>query len=263
MKPNCQSSGAAVCCDVAAFGTAEFNGGELGALRQKPGPARRLPPALLRHSDEQTVACVTAVWQALERYNLADADFSDWGVIAAPRYLGRSEMANAVAKYAAEGAWGISPHLIPHRSLHSISGTISQALGIHGPNFGIGGGSEAAGEIFLSVSTLLERERLPGLWLVMSGWDQEPAPKPDASSTCGAVALALVTESSGAATGRRLRILPAVGEDRSSGKSPLTLEALRTALARSVFPPLPWSWRLPGGVCVELAYAAMDQRLAA
>jgi hypothetical protein len=72
------------------------------------------------------------------------------------------------------GAWGVSPHLIPHRTLHSLSGTISQALGIHGPNLGVGGGPESAVEIMHVAGVFLAEGRFPGLWVVLSGWDPEP-----------------------------------------------------------------------------------------
>ena len=249
MKPICLSTGPtgdAVSCAVAAVGTIQTCGADLVGLRQKPGPARSLPPAVLRHADEQTVAAVAAVWQAMHSAGLCQTSFTDWGVLAAPRFLGRTAMGDAVRRFAAEGAWGISPHLIPHRSLHSISGTISQALGIHGPNFGIGGGTAAAGELFLSVSTLLQRERLPGLWLVMTGWDPEPTPAPVASPpTCGAVALALCAEEATLpASDWRLHIQPPGWGDTAETGGALSLEALCTALTGSVTRS---NWGLPGG----------------
>ncbi len=63
--------------------------------------------------------------------------------MAASRYLGRANLAVALRSFMAEGVWGTSPHLIPHFALHSASGTISLALGSHGPNLGVGGGLHA------------------------------------------------------------------------------------------------------------------------
>ena len=80
--------------------------------------------------------------------------------MAASRYLGRANLAVALRSFMAEGVWGTSPHLIPHFALHSASGTISLALGSHGPNLGVGGGLHAASEGFLAALTLaVDRRR--------------------------------------------------------------------------------------------------------
>ena len=63
-----------------------------------------------------------------------------WGILAASRFLGRSSLVVALDRFRSEGVWGVSPHLIPHYALHSPAGTLSLALGVHGPNLGIGGG---------------------------------------------------------------------------------------------------------------------------
>src|SRR5262249_310020 len=114
----------------------------LPALRQRPGPGigESLPATFLRHADEQTVAGLPAVLHAIQNSRMSVADFRDWGIVAAPCFIGRATLAVALQRLATEGAWGISPHLIPHRSQHAVSGTISQVLKIFGPNFGAGGG---------------------------------------------------------------------------------------------------------------------------
>src|SRR5262249_38828752 len=143
--------------------------------------------------------------------------FTDWAVLAAPRFLGRTALAQALNRFALEGAWGISPHLIPHHSLHSLSGTISQALTIHGPNYGIGGGPDAASKALLTAAALLTADRLPRLWVGLTGYD--PAPLRPLAATgnlaaatpptqCNAVALALV--SADRATDLSLHIAPSV-----------------------------------------------------
>src|SRR5262249_46135975 len=139
-------AGSAVCCDVVAFGSAQLTPEQLPALRQRPGPGvgQSLPANFLKHADEQTVAALAAVLQAVEEPGLAGTCFTDWGVVAAPCFLGRATLVLALQRYAAEGAWGLSPHFIPHRSQHAVAGTISQALKIHGPNFGAGGGPTGA-----------------------------------------------------------------------------------------------------------------------
>ncbi len=99
-------------------------------------------------------------------------------MVAASRYLGRANLAVALRSFMAEGVWGTSPHLIPHFALHSASGTISLALGSHGPNLGVGGGLHAAAEGFLAALTWLASGVVPGVWLVLSGWSPELVPDP-------------------------------------------------------------------------------------
>lgn len=160
----------AVCCDIAAEAVVRANLDCLDQLRRHPGPVcgDPLPAPLLKHADEQTVAGLCAVYQAIAKSRLQPDCFCDWGVVAAPRFLGRPTMAAALQRFFTEGAWGVSPHLIPHRSLHSISGTVSQALKIHGPNFGVGGGPDGHTEALLAATALLERKQLPGVWVVLT-----------------------------------------------------------------------------------------------
>ncbi|HEV3164546.1 MAG TPA: hypothetical protein VGZ22_11010 [Isosphaeraceae bacterium] len=160
-----------------------------------------MPGSLLRYSDEQTVAGVAAVFSAMEGLRLKPDRFEGWGVVAAPRFLGRANLAQAMRSFAAEGVWGISPHLIPHFALHSPSGTISLALGLQGPNLGVGGGLHSAAEGFLTALTWLATGVVPGVWLILSGWSPELVPdRRGGTSSCGdclALALALVTAGPG------------------------------------------------------------------
>jgi hypothetical protein len=202
-----------------------------------------LPASFLKHADEQTVAGLAAVFKAVHVGELQTTDFSDWGVLAAPRFLGRPAMAAALQRFKAEGAWGVSPHLIPHRSLHSISGTVSQALKIHGPNFGIGGGHGAAAEALLAATAMLEGQKLPGVWVVLTCLDPEQPPDvnglPAAGTQCVGLALAL-TPLRGTRCRLRLRIvcgMPEVGVRNATtglegGLDLLRLEVL-LSLARS------------------------------
>jgi hypothetical protein len=200
------AAGTVVRCAVIAHGSVQVTEDMLGKVRHNPGPpaGQALPPSFLKHADEQTVVAMAAVLQAIHSSQLAAIDFTNWGVLAAPRYLGRLTTIQALQRFAAEGAWGISPHLIPHRTLHALSGTISQALAIHGPNLGVGGGPDAAREVMAVAASFLSTENLPGIWVVMTGWDPEPAPAkaterfsiPSTNGhgrvpVCGAVALAL------------------------------------------------------------------------
>ena len=115
----------------------------------------RVPPSLLRYADEQTIAGTAAVFTAIEAMGASPDRFEAWGVVAATRYLGRANLAVALRSFMAEGVWGTSPHLIPHFALHSASGSISLALGSHGPNLGVGGGLHAVAEGFLTALTWL------------------------------------------------------------------------------------------------------------
>jgi hypothetical protein len=191
-------------------------------LRRQPGPVpgEPLPASFLKHADEQTVAGLTAVYRAVHDHALGAAfpqGFRDWGVVAGPRFLGRPAMAASLQRYLAEGAWGVSPHMIPHRSLHSISGTVSQALKVHGPNFGVGGGPGCEAEALLVATALLERRRLPGVWVVLTRLDPELPPddsgRPTPGTFCQALALALVPARDGWPGLRlRLSVEPRAGE---------------------------------------------------
>ena len=165
----------------------------------------------------------------------------------------------------------MSPHLIPHRSLHSLSGTVSQALKVHGPNFGSGGGPHGAADALLTAAALLNGSRLPGVWVVLTGWDPEPAT--DAAgqvlsqeNLCNAVALALVPTLS--ATRITLRVVPASLEPRRNGHggiSVLSLEGLLRVLSGAGPQSATVVWQLPGGerLEVERHHAAASNGLAA
>jgi hypothetical protein len=259
---------AEVCCAVAAYATARATSETLIALRQQPGPApgEPLPPAFLKHADEQTVVGIAALLQAIARFGLTGTDFTHWGALAAPRFLGRAALRLALQRFAAEGAWGISPHLIPHRSLHSISGTVSQALKLHGPNFGVGGGPGGAAEAIQTAAALLQGDRLPGVWVVWTGWNPEPTPELNghaAAAEVSGAALALVADAP-AWHGPRLRVGANVAAERAraNGRAvtplPFTLEALLAVLAGANLSPRTLTWQLN-----EAAWAAWDWGLAA
>jgi hypothetical protein len=247
-------------CAVQCHGSVRLTAADLQAVRQNPNlPGSTLLPAgFLKHADEQTVAGVAAVYRALQTQTVEPGTFTGWCVLGAPRFIGRNALAGALKKYQAEGAWGVSPHLIPHRSLHALSGTISQALKIHGPNFGVGGGPNGAAEGLLTAAALIG-DRLPGVWVVLTGWDPEPIPdQPEPESTvCNAVALALVQPVE-LWEGWRLRVY--MGEASrartSQGQPPsLTLESIQAALhsdSSAVPFQLTTVWPLDGGGMLSL-----------
>jgi hypothetical protein len=189
--------GAVVACDAVAFAGVRAAPDEVRHLRQNlilPS-GERLPAGFLKQAEDQTLVALAAVSDAMLRHGLTEASFSSWGVLGAPRFLGRVAMVAAIEKMRVEGAWGISPHLIPHRLLHALSGAISLAFKFRGPNFGIGGGPSGVGEALLTAAAMLGGARPPGLWVVMTGFDPEPdtrASPGSAKSRCNALAFALV-----------------------------------------------------------------------
>jgi hypothetical protein len=246
----------------------------IASLRQNPPPSAGppLPASFLKNSDEQTVVSIVAVQQALTRAALEPASFRHWGVLAAPRFFGRAMMASIFKSFATEGAWGVSPHVIPHRSLHAISGTISQAFKIHGPNFGVSGGPMAVSEALLTSVALLHGDRLPGVWVVMSGCEPEPvltmAPAelgiaaPATPPECVAVALALRSAQPDH-TGLRLRIVPgtlqaAHESTPTSELSPFRLGAMVETLTAPGLGAATMIWGINGGVRMELERASAN-----
>jgi hypothetical protein len=246
---------------VAGWAAYRFSLDQLASLRQKPAPVlgEAIPSSSLKHSDDQTIAGLVAVSRAIDNHGLNHVDFNRWGVIAAPRFLGRATLAVALARFATEGAWGISPHLIPHRSLHSLSGTISQLLKIHGPNYGVGGGADGAGEAMIAASALLAEGGLPGVWVVLTGFDPELVPAipfvdeaPPPCTECIALALALVPSEEERA-GTRL----SVGADDSintndDGESLFSLEDFAVTLSNGA---ISMRWRLKTGGWVAWKHA--------
>jgi hypothetical protein len=249
-------------CRVAGFAACRLPLSQLPSLRQQIGPLQNPPLAasFFKNADEQTVAAMAALGQAIRDHGLEPVSFKDWGVIAAPRFLGRVAMAGALTRFAAEGAWGISPHLIPHRSLHSLSGTISQALKIHGPNYGAGGGPDGADEALLVASALVADGQLPGVWLVLTGFDPELVPvDPLADNAappeteCVAVALAL-RPAQAEDGGPCLVVGPGPAAD---GTVPFSLENLAAALGDRV-PAARWALRCGGWAAWELAASPVE-----
>ena len=268
MKPTRNSTappaGREVCCEVAAFGSVQFTLDMFPPLRQRPGPGvgQSLPNNFLKHADELTVASLAAVLEAIERFGMgSESDFTNWGVVAAPAFLGRATLVNALQRYADEGAWGISPHFIPHRSQHAVAGTISQALKIHGPNFGTGGGPGGAAEGLLAGAVLLDGSRLPGVWVALAQWEPEFIPDPQGKPTgpclCRAVALALVAANS---RERRVRLHAAPARrmetnGHSNGAGPRlkpSLETLHKALAEANTAAAKLVWSINANVTIGM-----------
>jgi hypothetical protein len=215
---------------VVAHGSARLARDEIAPLRRRPEPMPEgwppITPTALRASDDQTVAAVAAVRSAIARTGEPAEAFEGWGVLSAPRFLGRSNLVAVLDRFRSEGVWGVTPHLIPHFALHSQSGTLSLVLGCHGPNLGIGGGLFAASEGVLTALTWLASGVAPGVWLVLTGWSPEYLPdldgEPREPTRCEALALALTN---------------AEVSDRPSGR--LMLEIVEAEVPLPPSPPTP------------------------
>jgi hypothetical protein len=220
---------------VLGHGFFRMSPGDVPAVRRRPGPVPEgstgIAPSVLRYSDEQSVAATAATLAAIERMDLPRSRYVGWGVVAASRYLGRANLAVALRNFLDEGVWGTSPHLIPHFALHSPAGTISLALGLHGPNIGVGGGLHAAAEGFLAALTWISAGSVPGVWLVLSGWSPELVPDRRGDTApigeCQALAIALVA---GDGWEGRWALRAVVGAGRQHAAAPLDLVRLAETL---------------------------------
>lgn len=155
---------------------------KIGSLRDRVSPPAcpPLPPRFLRHADEHTVVGMHAVLEALATHP-APAPIRSHGIVAAPCQAGRIAGAKTLAAYAAGGGVAVSPHVVPQCSLHSVAGAVSVALGMHGPQLGVGGGPEALGEGLLVAASLLAGggdSACSAVWLVATEWDEEPSLDP-------------------------------------------------------------------------------------
>ena len=124
-----------------AFGTLRVPLEGIAGLRKNPGPlgGREIAKSLLKHADHQTILGLSALLRAVDSAGWHSRSFADWGVIAAPRFLGRVLVSAAMARFRERGVPGMSPMTIPTVGLHSPSGSLSMALGMHGFNYGVGG----------------------------------------------------------------------------------------------------------------------------
>jgi hypothetical protein len=245
---------------VRGFGVVQAGLDAIAPLRDRPGAAvgRPMPANFLKYADDQAVAGMAAVWRAMQDCGLRDHDFTDWGVVGAPRYLGRLAAATTLHRFYKEGVSRASPLIVSHRSLHSVASTVSQALRIHGPNFGAGGGPGSAAEGLLLALSFLEEGQVPGVWMVLTECDPEPLPdeagQPTAPATCHGIALALVPASDGW-QGMRLRLRPTAGN--GPAVTPPLAELARLLSSGS---PACWSCTLDWGACVEVVGASSGVR---
>ena len=265
-------------CGVASHALVEATLAEIPGLREQPVPegVSALPPRFLRHCDEQTVVGMRAVLAAIAAHPEPRPSFTGYGVVAAACQSGRIATAQSLAMLRTAGGVAVSPHIVPQCSLHSVAGAVSVALGMHGPNIGASGGQHAVSEgLFTSISMLaasaVTGESLPGIWLVVSSWTQEPsldaAGKPDCSPLqdgrsgpiCRALAVALTADADTVADkgiSRRLTLhMPAaIRVARPTAENRLAAdEILDFARGLAAGPAASWSHACPWGAEIRLA----------
>jgi len=270
--PNAEATSAA--CGVASHALVEATLAEIPGLREQPVPegVPALPPRYLRHCDEQTVVGIRAVLAAIAVHPEPRPTFTDYGVVAAPCQAGRIATAQSLAMLRTAGGVAVSPHIVPQCSLHSLAGAVSVALGMHGPNLGSSGGEHAVSEgLFASLSLLAADPSLPGIWLVVSGWTQEPlldaSGKPIDSTPqhalsgpiCRALAVALTANEDAVADkgiSRHLTLhMPATLRIAHPAAESLgaAAEILDFAVGLAAGPAASWSHNCPWGAEIRLA----------
>ncbi|MGE3819430.1 MAG: hypothetical protein AB7I30_08345 [Isosphaeraceae bacterium] len=202
-------------CEVRAFAVVSVAFEDLAALRKAPGPrppgVDKIAHSLLKHADHQTLLAMAAVLRASHDFGLP-GPFRDWGIIAAPRFLGRVGIAGPLFRFSRSGASAVSPLIIPTMSLHAVAGSLSMAIKARGFHFGVGGGPGHLAEALTAGLASLDETGAPGVWVVATGFD--PEPRPDVSgdvlneSTGHAVALALSASSEKSRSALRLQLRP-------------------------------------------------------
>ena len=194
---NQEAGKALASCRVAARGSAIVPLAQVDAIRAKlaQNNGKPIPLKHVKNSDEQTIAGLSALFQAVRAAGWEERTFRDWGVVGAPRFLGRMSVTTTLNKYLTDPRYSVSPHIIPNQSLHSLASTVSLVLNVQGPNFGVGGGPQHVADAFLAGLRAAISGRQPGVWLVISEFDPEPIPdvagKPTNDVVAHAVALAL------------------------------------------------------------------------
>lgn len=265
-------------CGVASHALVEATLAEIAGLRDAvvPDGVPPLPSRFLRHCDEQTVVGMRAVLTAIAAYPEPRPSFADYGVVAAPCQAGRIATAQSLAMLRTAGGVAVSPHIVPQCSLHSVAGAVSVALGMHGPNIGVSGGEHAVSEgLFTSLSLLAAHEGaaspLPGVWLVLTGWTQEPcldeAGKPRVGAEAAATAdpvcrgLAVALSASPAGSGLRLSLdtaAPLGIVEGCGGERRAADEILDFARGLAPGSRTSWTHACPWGAAIRLDSVAMD-----
>lgn len=244
-------------CSIGSYSWCRMTFDEINAYRKQsdalPGS---LGNSLLRHADEQTLAALIAVRDAVERFDAPQNDFAEWGVVCSSRYLGRSAFAQSLIKFAEEGPWNVSVQVVPNRSLHSPASMVGLALGCHGPCVGVGGGLDGESEAWLTAFTLLDQHRLPGMWLVFSGWEPDQPIDVEGNVTpetrCTSLAIALRPAAAEGAQGHVSVTFDHGAPTALPIPAPLTAVTTFQRYASSSVPQQTLRLLLGGGMCAEI-----------
>lgn len=189
-------------CELVGWSVQRLSLPELAQLRQQPElrfPSR-ITSQFLKNSDDQTVASLVGIYDSIASMTSPPADFRDWGVVSASRYVGRSAFAATLHKYGTNGPCGVSVQVVPHHLLHSVSSTISLALPCQGPCLGAGGGLNGEVDALLAATSLVADPNCPGVWVTWTYWDPEllidvtGKPTSDAQCVVGVMALCPLTD---------------------------------------------------------------------
>jgi hypothetical protein len=273
LPPTVGHSGAPRTVDVTAGATIAARLTEIPALREGgwPDSAPPLPRRFLRHADEQTVVGMHAILAAIDTLP-EPRTLEGNGMIAASCQAGRIVAAQTLVQATAGGGVTVSTQLVPQGSLHSLAGAVSVGLGMRGPNIGVSGGPDAVSEGVLVAFSWLDRSGpvvCDTAWLVITGWDDEPALDaegiPTTDPVCRGVALAVARAAAASSPGSQrlsLQLDPHGVVDTPPTATASSLRSLADALAAhdSNGSPADWARRLPWGATVRLARAGAASR---
>lgn len=268
-QPSASSGFAATAlAGVQAYSTTRIGQAEAQSLRKAiPSWAPADTPGhFFKYSDEQTIVAAQAVDRLIAAEDIDVAECRDWGVIVAPRFIGRLAGAGIRGRFRQRGDQAVSPHTLPQHSLHSPSGALSILLGTRGPNAGMGGGPNSFAEGLLAALTMFDFRATPGLWLVATDWDPEPLPDHEGNCTTNAMCHAfcmLLRPASTAGLLGHLTLRSNAGPRNAAGdNSPREVRvgqlvhALDIASQRGL--SLGFEWQLPWGGRIEMRLNAAN-----
>lgn len=237
-------------CGIAAWGVVRSSLPELVHLRKNPILlSGKSPVSQLKLVDDQAVLATTAVLRAIDTQAWHDHSFVDWGVVSAPRYLGRLRMALTFSRYQRLGLPGVNPLAIPTMSLHAVAGTVGLILGSHGPNFGVGGGPNHLAEGLLTALAVLHDQRSPGVWLIATCFDPEPIPDEEGKTSTATVGYGVALALTASVARQSLRL----GPSSTSAAAPAgTVPNLVEYFDQNEKVAATWSTAVGGGAALEI-----------